>query len=535
MNYSPYEYPFESRRTMVYGSRGMVATGHPLAASAGLQILQKGGNAVDAAIAMAACLTVVEPCCNGLGGDGFGIIHDGERLYGLNASGKSPQLLNGEEIRAKGYKSMPLHGWTPVNVPGVVGGWMAMWERFGSISIADIMEPAIEYARSGAVVQPQTAINWKEDWELKKHFLSDELFQPFIKLFSINGKPYEAGMVFKSEEMARTLEEIADTKGESFYRGRLAKIIDQHSNKTGGLLRGEDLEAYHPQWVEPISSNYKGYDIWEIPPNGHGISVLIALEIIKELKLSAHRNGLDVHRQIEAMKLAFADVMQYITDSNYMKTSPNELLSSSYIRQRKELIGEKAMVPVAGRPKSAGTVYMAAADKSGKMVSWIQSNYTNFGSGIVVPGTGISLHNRGCNFTLEPGHVNEASGGKKPYHTIIPGFITKENNAVGAFGIMGAFMQPQAHVQVVLNLIEYGLNPQAALDAWRWQWMGGKKVELEPQVPFEIASELMDRGHHVKYSKFRNHMGRGQIILKDGKGIFAGGTEPRTDGAILAF
>lgn len=528
-------YPYPSRRNTVMAKRGMVATGNPQAAAAGLYMLQQGGNAVDAVVAMAAALTVVEPCCNGLGGDAFGLVHDGQKIYGLNASGPASQALDGEALRRQGYTEMPLHGWTSVNVPGMVGGWMALHERFGSLSLAEVLAPAIDYARHGMVVEPQAAINWKEDWKLKEEWMEEPLFAPFRALFTKDGKPYEAGDVFVSEDMARTLESIVATKGESFYCGELARKIAAYARETGGLLTEADLAAYKPEWVEPLAVDYRGYQVWEMPPNGHGLTVLLALALLAKDEPKPKRDAIAVHRQIEAIKLAFADAMGHITDPEHMRIKAEDLLSPDYIEARRELITDQAQVPAAGDPRTPGTVYLTAADASGLMVSWIQSSYTNFGSCIVVPGTGIALHNRGCNFSLDPEHVNFARGGVRPYHTIIPGMITKDGKPKATIGVMGAFMQPQGQLQVIQHLLDYDENPQAALDAWRWQWRGNNEVELEPEAPLAIYELLKRRGHDVTYVDEVHHMGRGQIIWRQDDGVFVGGTEKRTDGAVLGY
>ncbi len=535
MKYNPLTYDYASRRTMVYGNRGMVATGNPLATLAGMEILKAGGNAVDAALAMATTLTVVEPVSNGIGGDAFAIVHDGEKIHGLNASGPSPRLISLEALKARGFTSIPDYGWEPVNVPGAVGGWMALWEKFGSLPLEKIMGSAIDYTENGYILQPNVGRNWELEVKAREKYFEDERFSEFKKVFTKDGQPYRAGEMWQSKEMAQTLRDIADTKGESFYRGALAEKIASCSKTYDGFLTEEDLAAYQPLWVEPISVNYRGYDVWEIPPNGHGISVLMTLNLLKDRSYERRDDVDTLHRQIEAMKLSFADGMNYITDREHMDVTAEELLSEAYAVKRREDIKDEAQWPKVGDPTSSGTVYMAAADQDGLMISLIQSNYTGFGSSMVVPGTGIAMHNRGLNFSFEEGHCNVVAGGKRSYHTIIPGFLTKDNKAIGPFGIMGAFMQPQAHVQVVMNTLDFHHNPQAALDAWRWQWIGGKTIEVEPAFPEYLARALQDKGHRIVYAQSRNAMGRGQIIWRDEKGIYGGGTEGRTDGCILGW
>lgn len=412
---------------------------------------------------------------------------------------------------------------------------MALHERFGSLPLEEVLAPAINYARNGMVVEPQAAVNWREEWHLKEEWMDEPLFAPFRELFTKDGKPYEAGDVFHSEEMAQTLEAIVETSGESFYRGELAQKIAAHAKKTGGLLTAEDLAAYQPEWVQPLSVDYRGYQVWELPPNGHGLTVLLALAMLEADERGESRDAAAIHRQIEAIKLAFADAMGHITDPKQMRVRPEELLNPAYVETRRKLIADQAQMPTAGDPHTPGTVYLTAADESGLMVSWIQSNYTNFGSGVVVPGTGIALHNRGCNFSLDPQHVNFARGGVRPYHTIIPGMITQGGKPKATIGVMGAFMQPQGQLQVIQNLLDYDQNPQAALDAWRWQWVGNNEVELEPEAPLAIYELLKRRGHDVTYADEVYHMGRGQVIWRQDDGIFIGGTEKRTDGSVLGY
>ena len=341
--------------------------------------------------------------------------------------------------------------------------------------------------------------------------------------------------MWRSRTTPRPLRLIAETKGEAFYRGELAEKIDAYSRKYGGYIRLSDLAAYHPEWTTPIRVNYRGYDVWEIPPNGHGLVALMALNILKGFEFSNKDSVETYHRQLEAMKLAFADGMKFITDPRKMTVKVEDLLSEAYAAERRKLIGETAIEPVAGKPPEGGTVYLATADEEGNMVSYIQSNYKGFGSGLVVPGTGIALHNRGWNFTLNSDHVNCLEPGKKPYHTIIPGFLTKDGQAVGPFGVMGGFIQPQGHVQVVMNTVDFGLNPQAALDAPRWQWKEGKTIEVEHLFPEYMAEALQRKGHDIKRILGNTTMGRGQIIWRDDNGVLVGGTEPRADGVVAAW
>lgn len=529
------KYDYSSRRTVTFGRRGMVATSQNLAASAGLDILKKGGNAVDAAIATAACLSVVEPTSNGIGGDAFSIIYFKDKLYGINGSGFAPELIDREKIINLGYKEMPIRGWIPVMVPGVPATWAKLSKRFGNLKLSECLEPAIYYAHEGFPVSPIVSKLWENAFNEFKKDLKGEEFEELFKIFTDGGKTPKAGDIWKLKSHAKTLEIIGKTNAEDFYKGELAEKIDAFSKKTGGYIRKSDLEKYETSWVNPVSINYRGYDIWEIPPNGDGIIALMALNILKEFELGRCDDLNSIHQKIEAMKLAFADGNKYIADKNYMNVSVEELLSDKYAKIRKKLITEEAMTPSAGSPKGSSTVYIATADSDGNMVSYIQSNYKGFGSGIVVPGTGIALQDRGANFSLDEDSVNAIAPFKKSFHTIIPGFITKDSDAIGPFGVMGEFMQPQGHLQVVSNLIDYNMNPQAALDAPRWQWIKNKKVLVEKEMPEEFVTSLLDRGHDVEVAKDRLSFGRGQIILKKENGAYAGGTEPRTDGCVASW
>lgn len=535
MHFDSLHNPYPSRRMTVFAKKGMVATSQPLAAQAGLEILKKGGNAIDAAIATAACLTVVEPTSNGIGGDAFALVWTKGKLYGLNASGPAPKSISIEKLTAAGYKEMPKYGWIPVTVPGAPSAWAALSERFGELPLTEVLKPAIEYAEQGYPITPTLGKYWKIAFNNYKQNLKGEEFKHWFETFAPEGRVPEIGEVWRSPGHARTLQQIAESKAEAFYRGELAEEIDRFSRKYDAYLRKEDLESYRPEWVEPIKVHYRGYDVWEIPPNGQGLVALIALNLLKGFQFHVKDHVDTYHKQIEAIKLAFADGQKYITDPNKMCVKVEDLLSEAYAEERRKLIGENAIQPAPGIPPKGGTVYLATADGEGNMVSFIQSNYMGFGSGLVVPGTGIALQNRGHNFSLDPNHDNRLEPGKRTYHTIIPGFLTKDGEAIGPFGVMGGFMQPQGHVQVVMNTIDFHLNPQAALDAPRWQWLNDKVVELEHSIPEHIAEALTRKGHQVKWALGSGGFGRGQIIWKDKNGVLAGGTEPRTDGTIAAW
>ena len=529
------KYSYASRRSLVYGRRGMVSTSQPLAAQAGLDIIKKGGNAVDAAIATAICMTVLEPTSNGIGSDCFALVWVKDKLYGLNASGHAPELATPEYIKEQGYSKMPVHGWTPVTVPGAVSGWVELSKRFGKLEFEELFEPAIYYAENGYPVSPVISKLWQDEYEGFFKDTDDSLYDEWKKVFMKNGKTPSAGEVWTLKDHAKTLREIAKTKGESFYRGDLADKIDEYSKNTGGILRKEDLAKFKAEWVEPIKTSYKGFEINEIPPNGHGIVALMALNIMEGFDVKTHDDADSVHKQIEAMKLAFVDGQRYISDPRYMKVTKEELLSKEYAKKRRKLICHDAIMPECGNPSCGGTVYLCTADGEGNMVSFIQSNYCGFGSGVVVPGTGIALHNRGNNFNLDENSENCIEPNKKPYHTIIPGFLTKDNKPIGPFGVMGGFMQPQGHLQVIMNMIDFKMNPQEALDAPRWQWIGEKKIQVERAFPFALTEELLRRGHEITVLPESTSMGRGQIILRDENGTLVGASEPRTDGFVAAW
>ena len=535
MNYNASVYSYPSRRNVVYAKKGMVATGQPMAAQAGLEILRAGGNAIDAAIATAACLTVVEPTSNGIGGDSFALVWTKGELHGLNCSGKSPKSISIESLKERGITEIPKYGWVSVTVPGAPGGWAALSKRFGKLPLTEVLAPAIRYATEGFALTPNVAKLWGKAYKNFKASFEGEEFDNWFATFTPNGRAPKPGETWKSPDHAKTLEIIAQTNAEAFYKGELADKIDAFSQKYNGYIRKEDLEGFEPEWVDPISVNYRGYDVWEIPPNGHGIVALMALKILSGYEFKDRDNIDTLHKQLEAMKLAFVDGQKYVADPRMMSVTVEQLLSEEYTAKRRSLIGEEALMPIPGDPASGGTVYLATADEEGNMVSMIQSNYMGFGSGLVVPGTGIALHNRGHNFTLDSNHDNALAPSKKPYHTIIPSFLTKDNKAVGPFGVMGGFMQPQGHVQVVMNTIDFHMNPQDALDAYRWQWVGGKRIDVEPDFPNHLALQLAAKGHDIVPQLDTFLMGRGQIIWKDEDGTLCGGTEPRTDGTIAAW
>ena len=539
--FDPRSYAYPSRRNVVYARKAMACTSIPQGAQIGLVVMKAGGNAVDAAVAMAAAMPLLEPTSNGLGSDCFALVwvEAEKKLYGLNASGVAPAALSAALVRELGHQTMPQAGWIPTMVPGAPAGWAELNRRFGTKPLPQLFAPAISAAREGVPVQVNLEPMWEEDARRIAAAMERDpsphayWWERFMKP---DGTPYRAGDVFRWEEYAQTLEELAATGCESYYRGPLMEQIVAFSRATGGYFCEDDFRNYKPEWVEPISTDYKGYTVCEIPPNGHGITVLMALNLLKGLKLSDQKDCADTyHKILESIKLAFADTRTYVADPRYMRTRVEDLLSEEYAARRRALISEQALTPEAGDPSCGGTIYLCTADPQGNMVSFIQSNYTTFGAGVAIPGTGISLQNRGANFSLDEGSDNCLAGGKRSYHTIIPGFLMRDGEAVGPFGVMGAFMQPQGHVLVVVNTVDYHMNPQEALDAPRIQWTGGKHIQLEREVPAHIVQDLARRGHEVEIVNSNLHMGRGQIIWKTENGLYIGGTEPRCDGTVAAW
>ncbi|GAB6106570.1 gamma-glutamyltransferase family protein [Fusibacter bizertensis] len=523
---------FQTRRNPHYAKSAVVATSQPLAAQAGLDIIKLGGNAIDAAIATAAMLTVVEPTSNGIGGDAFAIVWAKGELHGLNSSGHAPKALSLARLKELGYREMPTFGMIPVTVPGIPAAWASLSEKFGKLPFEELLKPAIRTAREGFAVSPTVAKYWQRAFTKYKEKFNEPIFEEWFRVFAPNNRAPLAGEIWRSETHAKTLESLAMTKCRSFYTGHLAEKIYETSQLNNGFFQKSDLEAFTPEWVKPISCDYRGYQVYEIPPNGQGISALLALNILKNFELESF---LKPHILIESMKLAFIDAKAFVAEPSEMPFDYEVLLSELYAKERANLIGETARYPEAGKPNSGGTVYLCTADEEGNMVSYIQSNYMGFGSGVVVPETGIALHNRGLNFNLIEGHPNCLKGGKRPYHTIIPGFLMKDGKPVGPFGVMGGFMQPQGHLQVLTNTIDYHMNPQEALDAPRWQWTSDLNISVEAAFPKSVIDELIKRGHTVKIEEDEGSFGRGQIIWKTEEGTYCAGTESRCDGYIASF
>ncbi|MGO1488513.1 MAG: gamma-glutamyltransferase family protein [Arachnia sp.] len=525
------------RRQPVFARRGAVATSQPLAAEAGLAILRAGGNAVDAAVAMAACLPVVEPCSNGLGSDAFALVWDGKDLHGLNGSGRAPAAASAESLRAQGLTDMPLTGWDSVTVPGAVLAWADLHSRFGRLPFTDVLQPAIALASEGFAVSGVVAWGWKRGVAAAAARGQDPSAAGFAPLFAPGGHAPAAGDVWRSPEMAATLTAIAASNGEDFYTGELARRIVAFAEATGGGLSAADLAGHASQWVEPISARYRDHEVWEIPPNGQGIAALIALNILDGFTPA---EASDWHRQVEAVKLALTDVYALVADPDVVDVPVESLLSASHADRRRADIGDRAQAPVSSAPRASDTVYLCAADGDGMMVSFIQSNFHGFGAQVVVPGTGISLQNRGSGFSLEPGHPNELAPGKRPFHTIIPGFLTRGGIPVGPFGVMGGDMQAQGHVQLVLHTVDGQDDPQTALGRPRWFWDPATgRVQVEATADTDDVERLRNRGHDVEVARSAAVFGRGQAIWRldedDDGTVLVAGSEPRADGYPLGW
>ncbi|MFK8081654.1 MAG: gamma-glutamyltransferase family protein [Granulosicoccus sp.] len=525
--------PYPSQRSAVM-AENMVVASQPLAGQAGLSMLAQGGNAVDAALAAAITLTQVEPTGNGLGSDAFAIVWDGKQLHGLNASGRSPAAWSPERFKKTG--GIPDRGWDTVTVPGAVAGWVELHEKFGRLAFEKLFEPAINYAENGFVVSPIIGKLWTgAAIELKD--------QPgFSDHFVPAGKAPCAGERFTSKAAARTLKSIAESKGESFYRGDLAELMAADSAKHGGALTVDDLASNKPDWCGTVAQSFDEFTLHEIPPNGQGIAACMALGILSNTGIRDCQGPDDpqsLHLMFEAMKLAFRDSAAFVADSAYMSTVMSEhLLNPDYLAARARLIDpDKAQDFQSGSPGQGGTVCLSAADASGMMVSFIQSNYAGFGSGVVVPDTGIHLQNRGCGFTLESGHPNEVAGGKRPFHTIIPGFLMGNSKPLMAFGVMGGMMQAQGHVQMALRTQLWGQDVQTAADAPRWRVTDGLGISCEEAMNKTSLQQLSDMGHaiEVEANDLAFGFGGAQLIHRLDAGGYAGGSDPRKDGGAYGY
>jgi len=528
--------PYPTVRSPVF-ARNVVATSEPLGASAGLRMLMRGGNAVDAAIASAAAMTIVEPCSNGLGSDLFAIVWDGKSLQGLNASGVAPAAWNPGYFRRKHGGKMPLRGWDAVTTPGAVAGWAALSQRFGKLPFADLMQPAIELAERGYAVGPVCADKWMRAVPLMQE-------QPgFAQAFMPRGRAPGTGERFVFEEAGATLRQIAASRGDAFYRGAVAEALVAHSTAHGGAMTMADLSSYAPEWVTPIQKDYARHSVHEIPPNGQGIAALMALGMLDKLDIGRFPvDSLESqHLQIEAMKLAFADTYRWVADERAMtQTTAADLLSDGYLSERARLIDPRRAGDFQhGTPPGGGTIYLTAADQSGMMVSLIQSNYMGFGSGVVVPGTGVSLQNRGAGFTLDGSHPNVVGGGKRPFHTIIPAFLMKDGKPLMSFGVMGGNMQPQGHLQTLVRMLTFRQQPQAACDAPRWKVATGRAIDCEHTMAPALKQGLRDLGHDIvaQPDAYMDY-GAGQFIAHlsdEADHGYVAASDSRRDGQAVGF
>jgi gamma-glutamyltranspeptidase/glutathione hydrolase len=567
-------------RSEVLARHGMVCTSVPAATQVGLDILKRGGNAVDAAIAANATLGLMEPVSNGIGGDLFAIVYSAKenKLYGINGSGRSPLGLSYEQMRAEldklHRKTIPPRGMLPISVPGTVDAWSELHKKFGKLKFSDDLAPAVKYAEEGFPVTELIAFYWHFGPEVYK-----DLPGAFLQTYTLDGKGRTPakGDIFKNPALAKTLRLIGEKGRDAFYKGEIADKIDKFMRENGGFLRKADFEKHTSTWVDPVSTNYRGYDVFELPPNGQGIATLQILNILEgfDLKSMGRNSAETLHAMIEAKKIAWADRAKFYADPEFAKIPLAGLLSKEYAGERRKLIdpGHAAKAVEAGVPPANGaesqatreplqdsaatpkrspvddgdTIYMCTADDEGNMVSLIQSNYRGMGSGIVVPGLGFMFQDRGELFSMEPGHANVYAPGKRPFHTIIPGFVMKDGKPWEAFGVMGGGMQPQGHVQVLTNQIDFGLNAQEAGDASRWQHEGdneptgekmekGGYVEVESGIPYEIVRELEKRGHEVRFDV--GGYGGYQAIkveLHDGQRVYVGASESRKDGQAAGY
>ncbi|OUL98880.1 gamma-glutamyltransferase family protein [Variovorax sp. JS1663] len=533
-----YANPYTSTRIPVF-ARNVVSTSHPLAAQAGLRILQQGGNAVDAAIATAAVMTLVEPVSNGLGSDAFCILWDGEQLHGLNASGCSPAAWSPEYFQrkyGKDARTPPQRGIDSVTVPGAVRAWVELSEHFGKLGFEDLMAPAVEIAERGYVVPPVVQQKWAAATPLLKS-------QPgFAEAFLPWGRAPEVGELFRFPSAARALKAIGATKGDAFYSGEIAEAMEKFCAAHGGALTVRDLSNWRPEWVAPIAQDYRGYTLHEMPPNGQGIAALIALGILKHFDLGSIPvdSVASQHLQIEAMKLAFADTYRFVSDPSSMEVSPLQMLDDAYLASRAKLIDvNKAQDFKAGNPIKGGTIYLTAADESGMMVSFIQSNFMGFGSGCVEPTFGISLQNRGHGFSLDAKSPNAVEPRKRPFHTIIPAFLTQDGQPVMSFGVMGGNMQPQGHMQTLVRMLDHGQAPQTACDAPRWRFNHGLEINAEAAMKPEVVHGLQALGHKVEViNDSYQDFGAGQFIWRAGDPSVEGyvaASDSRRDGLAAGY
>lgn len=526
-------------RSVVRAQHGMVASSQPLASQVGIDVLKRGGNAVDAAIAMAATLNVTEPMMTGIGGDAFALVYWSKtnELRGLNASGRAPRNLTRDYFTKKGIKAVPSGGMESITVPGAFDGWVTLLEKYGTMKLADLLAPAIEYAENGFPVMEKTAEDWQAEVETLKK--TPDASSNYL----VDGRPPRVGEIFRQPNLARTFRTLAAGGRDAFYKGVIAKALADYFQKNGGFITLEDLAETKADWVEPISTNYRGYTIYEIPPNGQGLTALLALNILEGFDLKALSTQPDryYHTLIEAMKLAFADRNRYIADPGFAKVPVTELLSKDYAARRRRLIDpNKALdTPLPGDINTGSdTTYLTVVDKDGNAVSFINSIFDSFGSGIVAGDTGIVFQNRGTGFSLNPDHPNRLEPGKRPFHTIIPAMVIKDGRLFMSFGVMGGAIQPQGHVQVLVNLIDLGMGLQEAIDAPRFRFMSGRSVLLEDEIPTATIQKLISMGHvrATPPGVLRSSMGGGQAIMIDPRSkTLMGASDPRKDGLAIGY
>ncbi len=544
----------EATRSEVIAPNAMAATSQPLATQVALDIMRRGGNAIDAAIAANAALGLMEPTGCGIGGDLFAMVWHAEsqKLHGLNASGRAPKNLSFEQLNIELQKlsldGLPPYGMLPISVPGAVDGWFELHAKFGRLAMADILAPAIDYANAGFPVSELIAYYWN----LSVPRLSSQA-GAFVEHFTVQGRAPKKGEIFKNPALANTYQMLAAGGRDAFYRGAIARRIDAFMREQGGYLRYEDLADHRSEWVQPLGVDYKGYTLWELPPNGQGIAALQMLQILKnfDLKTMGFNSIEALHTLIETKKLVFEDRAKFYADLDFGRQPITRLMSAAYGKQRAKLIGGRAAPRVvAGDPALSGgdTIYLTTADREGNMVSLIQSNYRGMGSGVVVPGLGFVFQDRGQLFSMDPTHANAYAPGKRPFHTIIPAFVTKNKNPFISFGVMGGAMQPQGHVQVLINIVDYGMNIQEAGDAPRWQHFGssdptqgaadflqdGGYVELESGVPYQVVRGLMQKGHQVRYG-VGGYGGYQAIMYDSEQQVYYGASESRKDGMAAGF
>ena len=534
-----------STRSEVIAENGMVATSHPLATQVGIDILKNGGNAIDAAIAANAAIGLMEPTGNGIGGDLFAIIwiEKDKKLYGLNASGRSPKNLTLDYFKNNNFSEIPAYGPLPVSVPGCVDGWFEMHEKFGSTPMQDILQPAIEYADNGFPVTELVS------YYMKKAIKNFDMYPNFKETYYVNGTTPKKGQIFQNKDLANTLSVIAKKGRKGFYEGEIAKAMSDFIIEQGGFLSYNDLKNHKSEWIDPVSTSYRGFDIWELPPNGQGIAALQILNLLEayDIKSMGFGSAEYIHHFTEAKKIAFADRAKYYADMDFNKIPVDFLISKEYSELRRtEINSNKAALKVsAGEIENGDTIYLTTADKDGNMVSLIQSNYRGMGSGMVPPGLGFMLQDRGELFSLEEGHFNVYEPEKRPFHTIIPAFITKENKPYVSFGLMGGAMQPQGHAQIVINLIDFGMNLQEAGDAPRIRHLSnqqptggnmldGGELSLESGFDYKEIRQLIELGHKVIFDL--GSFGGYQAIMYDDKtGVYYGASESRKDGSAMGY